>query len=147
MHDKVRRESVAGYATVRMVVGGVTGSVIYTEALQYLTADNTARYGAAIDSVAMPGGTGAVARMMAEFVPRTLEVGLKQIYGWCTYACLALLLLFLLYDAPMRRELKKMPGWRRLRREEAAEVAGGRSGNAPDGHAGCRSQAKPMAGE
>ena len=140
-------QALSVFNMLHMVVGGVTGSAIYTEALQYLTADNTARYGAAIDSVAMPGGTGAVARMMAEFVPLTMEVGLKQIYGWCTYACLALLLLFMLYDAPMRRELKKMPSWRRLRREEAAEVAGGHGGNAPDGHAESRPQAKPMAGE
>ena len=140
-------QALSVFNMLHMVVGGVTGSAIYTEALQYLTADNTARYGAAIDRVAMPGGTGAVARMMAEFVPRTIEVGLKQIYGWCTYACLALLLLFMLYDAPMRRELKKMPSWRRLRREEAAEVAGGHGGNASDGHAESRPQAKPMAGE
>lgn len=140
-------QALSVFNMLHMVVGGVTGSAIYTEALQYLTADNTARYGAAIDRVAMPGGTGAVARMMAEFVPRTIEVGLKQIYGWCTYACLALLLLFMLYDAPMRRELKKMPSWRRLRRDEAAEVAGGHGGNASDGHAESWPQAKPMAGE
>ena len=43
----------------------------------------------------------------------------RQIYGWTIYACLFLLLLFLLYDAPVRRELKLMPSWRSLRKEAA----------------------------
>ena len=48
-----------------------------------------------------------------------MEVSIRQIYGWAIYACLFLLLLFLLYDAPVRRELKLMPSWRSLRKEAA----------------------------
>lgn len=123
-------QALSVFNMLHMIVGGVLGSAIYTEALQHYTADNMARYGAAIDSVAMPGGPGAVAGMMEAFVPRMMEVSLKQVYGWCTYACLALLLLFLLYDAPIRRQLKQMPSWRKLRREEAEQAAAETARNA-----------------
>ena len=48
-----------------------------------------------------------------------MEISLKQLYGWTLYACILLLLLFLIYDAPIRRELKPMPSWRSLRKEVA----------------------------
>ena len=43
--------------------------------------------------------------------------------GWVIYACILLLLLFLLYDAPIRRELKQMPFWRSVRKEVEKELA------------------------
>lgn len=48
-----------------------------------------------------------------------MEISIKQIYGWVSYACILLFLLFLLYDAPVRKELKLMPSWRSLRKEIA----------------------------
>ena len=63
----------------------------------------------------VPGvGDGAVAD---GFMRQMSEAGLKQMYGWALYASVALLLLLLLYDAPVRRGLKLMPLWTRLRRE------------------------------
>lgn len=47
------------------------------------------------------------------------QVSIKQIYGWVLYACILLLLLFLLYDAPIRRQFKAMPRWQTLRRNIA----------------------------
>ena len=47
------------------------------------------------------------------------EISIKQLYGWTAYACILLFLLFLLYDAPIRRELKQMPSWRKIRKEVA----------------------------
>lgn len=61
---------------------------------------------------------------MEGFMSRMMEVSIKQIYGWVIYACLFLLLLFLLYDAPIRRELKRMPYWRKLRKEIADSFKG-----------------------
>lgn len=52
-----------------------------------------------------------------EFMRQMSEAGLKPMYGWVLYASAALLLLLLLYDAPVRRSLKLMPLWTRVRRE------------------------------
>ena len=57
---------------------------------------------------------------------RLTEISIKQIYGWTVYACLFLLLLFLLYDAPLRRELKRMPPWHALRKEIARSFGAGK---------------------
>ena len=51
-----------------------------------------------------------------------MEVSIKQIYGWVAYACILLFLLLLLYDAPIRRELKQMTFWRSVRKEVEKEL-------------------------
>lgn len=56
---------------------------------------------------------------MDKFVSSMMEISIKQLYGWTAYACIFLFLLFLLYDAPIRRELKQMPSWRKIRKEIA----------------------------
>ena len=56
------------------------------------------------------------------------EISVKQIYGWAAYACVFLFLLFLLYDAPIRRELKRMPSWRKVRKAIAESFAGKKGG-------------------
>ena len=45
-------QALSVFNMLHMVVGGVIGAAIYTEAFTYYTADNMARYGAAVDSVA-----------------------------------------------------------------------------------------------
>ena len=68
-----------------------------------------------LEADAVPGvGDGAVAD---GFMRQMSEAGLKQMYGWALYASVALLLLLLLYAAPVRGGLKLMPLWTRLRRE------------------------------
>ena len=52
------------------------------------------------------------------------EISVKQIYGWTAYACVFLFLLFLLYDAPIRRELKQIPSWQKIRKMVAESFAG-----------------------
>ena len=59
---------------------------------------------------------------METFVAQMMEVSIKQIYGWVAYACILLFLLLLLYDAPIRRELKQMPFWRSVRKEVEKEL-------------------------
>ena len=75
-----------------------------------------ARYGAAIDRVASSRMSVSVPQYMETFMSQMTEISVKQLYGWAAYACLFLLLLFLLYDAPIRRELKLMPSWRKVRK-------------------------------
>lgn len=114
---------VMGYAemvSVRLdgavLAGGVVGSALLGEGMRRAVAGGVARVSGWVDRVGVvPGfGEGAVA---GEFMRQMSEAGLKQMYGWALYASVALLLLLLLYDAPVRRGLKLMPLWTRLRRE------------------------------
>ena len=112
-------QALSVFNMLHMVVGGVIGSALYTQGLAYYLPDNMARYGAAIDRVSFTRNPFPLGEYMEAFVSQMMEVSIKQIYGWAAYACLFLFLLFLLYDAPVRKELKLMPSWRSLRKEIA----------------------------
>ena len=114
---------VMGYAemvSVRLdgavLAGGVVGSALLGEGMRRAVAGGVARVSGWVDraGVGMVGGDGGVAD---GFMRQMSEAGLKQMYGWALYASVALLLLLLLYDAPVRRGLKLMPLWTRVRRE------------------------------
>lgn len=112
-------QALSVFNMLHMVMGGVIGAAVYTRGLDYYIQDNTSRYGAAIDKVAA-GRTGVdIAAYMETFFQNITEISIKQLYGWTAYACILLFLLFLLYDAPIRRELKQMPSWRKIRKEVA----------------------------
>ena len=113
---------------LHMVMGGVIGAAIYTRGLRYYLPDNMARYGAAIDNVAASRMSLDIPRYMEGFITQMTEISVKQIYGWAAYACVFLFLLFLLYDAPIRRELKRMPSWRKVRKAIAESFAGKKGG-------------------
>lgn len=115
-------QALSVFNMLHMVVGGVLGAAIYSEALSYYMSDNMARYGAAVDSVAFSRAPFDMGPFMETFVGRMMETSVKQIYGWAAYACIALLLLFLLYDAPARRALKPMPLWRSVRSDVARSL-------------------------
>ena len=84
-----------------------------------LVTDNMARYGAAIDNVAANGMSVNIPHFMDTFMSQMTEISIKQMYGWAAYACIILFLLFLLYDAPIRRELKLIPSWQKIRQKIA----------------------------
>ena len=115
-------QALSVFNMLHMVVGGVLGAAVYSQGLSYYVADNMSRYGAAIDGVAYTRQPFALGEYMEQFVSSMMEVSIKQIYGWVLYACIFLFLLFLLYDIPIRRELKLMPGWRSLRKEVAGAL-------------------------
>lgn len=112
-------QALSVFNMLHMVVGGVIGSALYTQGLAYYLPDNIARYGAAIDRVNFSQNPFPLGEYMETFVSQMMEISIKQIYGWVSYACILLFLLFLLYDAPVRKELKLMPSWRSLRKEIA----------------------------
>ena len=112
-------QALSVFNMLHMVIGGVVGAAIYTQELSHYVADNMARYGSAIDRVAFSRAPFQLGHYMEGFVSAMMEISIKQIYGWVLYACLFLLLLFLLYDAPVRRDLKQTPSWRGLRNEVA----------------------------
>lgn len=109
-------QALSVFNMLHMVVGGVVGSALYGRALSYCMADSIARHAGAADRVSsglpfLPDG------FMETFVPQMMEDGIRRIYGWVLYGCILLLLLFLLYDMPVRRRLKEMPGWKSVARE------------------------------
>lgn len=119
-------QALSVFNMLHMVVGGVMGGALYGRWLSYYVSDNMARYGAAVDRVAFSSQPFALDRFIEQFVSQIMEVSIRQIYGWTLYACVFLLLLFLLYDAPVRRELKLMPSWRSLRKEAAQMFSKGK---------------------
>ena len=115
-------QALSVFNMLHMVVGGVLGAAVYTEGLSRHTAENMALYGGAIDRAALSREGMLPEGIIETFTGQMMEMGIKQIYGWAAYACIFLGLLFLLYDAPIRRELKLMPGWRQFRKEVAASL-------------------------
>lgn len=116
-------QSLAVFQMLHMVMGGVIGAAIYTRGLKYYIPDNIARYGAAIDNVAANEVPVNIPYFMEMFMSQMTEISIKQIYGWAAYACIFLFLLFLLYDAPIRRELKQIPSWQKIRQKIAESFA------------------------
>lgn len=110
-------QALSVFNMLHMVMGGVIGAAIFTRAMKYYIPDNMARYGAAVDNVAAGREGVNVPHLMDTFIPQITEISIKQVYGWAAYACIFLLLLFLLYDAPMRRSLKLMPSWQAVRKQ------------------------------
>ena len=115
-------QALSVFNMLHMVMGGVLGSAIYTRGMAYYVPDNIARYGAAIDGTALGGtsfggATVHIGEHMETFISQVMEISIKQIYGWTLYACILLFLLFLLYDTPIRRNLKLMPTWKRVWRQ------------------------------
>lgn len=112
-------QALSVFNMLHMVMGGVIGAAVYTRGLDYYIQDNTSRYGAAIDKVAAGQAGTDIPSYIGTFISNMTEISIKQLYGWTAYACILLFLLFLLYDAPIRRELKQMPSWRKIRKEVA----------------------------
>ena len=109
-------QALSVFNMLHMVMGGVIGAAIYTRGLKYFLPDNVARYGATIDNVSASRMSVDIPHYMETFMSQMTEISVKQIYGWAAYACIFLFLLFLLYDAPIRRELKQMPSWQKIRK-------------------------------
>ena len=121
-------QALSVFNMLHMVVGGVMGAALYTQGLHYYVADNLARYGAAVDSVAVGTLPVGLPHYLETFMQAVTAVSIKQLYGWAAYACFALLLLFLLYDSPLRRDTKLMPAWQQVRRQVAASLPGRKRG-------------------
>ncbi len=110
-------QSLGVFNMVHMVVGGVVGSALYARGLSYYIPDNMARYGAAVDNSSFSAAPFDLGHYIEPFVQQMMQVSVKQIYGWVAYATITLLLLFLLYDMPVRQRLKTMPSWKTVAKE------------------------------
>lgn len=110
-------QALSVFNMLHMVIGGVAGAALYTRGLAYYLSDNMTRYGSAIDHVAFSRSPFPLGEYIERFIAQMMEISIKQIYGWVLYACILLLLLFLLYDMPVRRQLKQMPSWKNVARD------------------------------
>lgn len=110
-------QSVSVFNMLHMIVGGVLGGAVYARMLAHYVPDNIARYGSAIDSVAFSRAPFDLGSYMDTFISHIMEISVKQVYGWVIYVCLALLLVFLLTDTPIRHTLKLMPSWKSVANE------------------------------
>ncbi len=119
-------QALGVFNMLHMVMGGVIGSAIYTRAISYYTPEGFARYGSAVDPVAFSQSPFDLGHYMESFVSRVMEVGVRTTYGWLLYASIFLLLLYMLYDTPIRRDrqyrLKLLPTWRRVRRTVSQDM-------------------------
>lgn len=112
-------QALSVFNMLHMVMGGVMGAAIYAKGLSYYMADNIARYEAALNQVTYSHSPSSIGPYLENFITQMMEVSIKQLYGWTLYACLFLILLFLMYDTPIRRNLKRMPSWRKVWKEIA----------------------------
>ena len=110
-------QALSVFNFLHAVMGGVFGCAVYARCLAYLVPDNFARYSAAIDRVSFSRDPFALGEYMEGFVSQMMEVSIKQIYGAVLYAAIILFLLFLLYDMPMRRHLRRIPMWSAVQRK------------------------------
>lgn len=110
-------QSLSILQMLHMVAGGVLGAAIYKQGIAYYVPENIARYSGMMDSIEISKSHLNFGEQMSQFVQQAMEISLKQIYGWTIYACIFVLLLLLMWDSPVRRELKKMPIWKDIRRQ------------------------------
>ncbi len=105
-------QGLAIFQSLHLVVGGLLGSAVYTQCLRYYIMEGFARYGQSIDAVSFGAHPFSLGEFMEPFVEQVELISIRQIYGWVCYACVAFIFVFLLYDAPARQDLKKMPSWK-----------------------------------
>jgi len=110
-------QSLAVFQSLHLVVGGLLGAALYSRGLRYYVAEGFGRYGLAIDGIGRNISLEGFPQFMERFVENVEMIGIKRLYGWVIYACIGLILLFLLYDAPARRDMKRMPSWKSLGQE------------------------------
>jgi hypothetical protein len=105
-------QGLAIFQYLHLVLGGLLGSALYTRCFRALINEGFARYGQHIEGVSFSAHPFHLGEFMEHFAEQVQLISIRQIYGWVCYACIALIIAFALYDAPARRDLKKMPSWK-----------------------------------
>ncbi len=106
-------QSLAVFHSLNMVLAAIVGAAVFSFGIRYFMADNIARYAGYVDAVrATAHGMPDISSVMASLQVSTV----KQIYGIVIYVCLAVMLLVLLFDTPLRRDRHwHIPGWKSVR--------------------------------
>ena len=88
---------------IHMVIGGCMGCAIFAWGLNNIVAESFMRYTS--PSVWLHSATPIGS---AELTDEMLLCGVKTLYGWACYGCIALILGFFLFDSPIRRSRSYM---------------------------------------
>ena len=92
---------------IHMVIGGCLGCAVYAKMFGWYVADGFARYSSPALWVHNAAPLNADA-----LLDNMLLVGVKAVYGWACFGCIALVLGFMLLDSPIRRHRSYMLPWR-----------------------------------
>lgn len=106
-------QGLSVFNMLHMVIGGCVGCAVYAKLLGIYVADGFMRY---TSPALWTGRLGAslpfAALSTGHLQDEMLLCGVKSMYGWACYACVALILSFLLFDSPIRRYRSYMLPWR-----------------------------------
>lgn len=97
-------QGLSVFNMLHMVVGGCLGCAIYGHGLNYFVADGMARYGQYLSLQTWTESMAGLGEYLEYFSHSMLIMSCKTLYGWVAYACIALLIAFLLFDSPLRRK-------------------------------------------
>ena len=97
---------------VRTGAGQAFSGAVYSYALRWAMADNTARYSGILNDVHIYGHD--IGRTISSFMQQMLLISSKQIYGITCFVGIFLVLFMLMYSVPVRSTLKKMPYWNQI---------------------------------
>lgn len=110
-------QSLSILQMLHMVVGGVLGAAAYKQGMSYYVPDNISRYSGMFDRIELSKSHLHLEEQLSVFTEQVMQISLKQIYGWTIYACVLTFLLLLMWDSPVRKQLKKIPIWKDVRRQ------------------------------
>ena len=99
---------------LHMFIGGVIGSALYSFGVRYFMADNFERYSNNINHSFAFFYKDGNQQFMNRFMTDMQMISLKSIYGFVAYACIALFLVLLLHNTPIRNTLKLIPSWQKV---------------------------------
>ena len=100
-------QGLSVFNMIHMVIGGCLGCAIYAKVFGHYVADGFASY----TSPALWVHNAAPLNADA-LLDNMLLVGVKAVYGWACFVCIALVLGFMLFDSPIRRHRSYMLPWR-----------------------------------
>ena len=96
-------QGLSVFNMIHMVIGGCMGCAIFAWGLNNIVADSFMRYTS--PSLWLHSATPI---WSAELTDDMLLCGVKTLYGWACYGCIALILGFFLFDSPIRRRRSYM---------------------------------------
>lgn len=106
-------QGLSAFNMLHLVMGGSLGSAIYAKLFNVAVGDAFARHTPWLNEVSFTAAPFDLGHFMEGFSINMLLVGVKICYGWACYGSIALLLLFLIYDSPVRHYRPHViPTWR-----------------------------------
>lgn len=106
----------------RTVLGSAVGGALFGFLTRWNMADQAASMSPALNPVAMSLGGVDPAAAYGGMMQQALMMTVKNLYGYTFMACVAVLVLMMLFDAPVRRKYINMPNWETVRKYLLADL-------------------------